>query len=150
MLETFQDALQSVLPGAVIDVNKETLDMHVKMPNDVSVRLMFTWAEALDVEGNFFPRYSFNLIINAIIVDAPPTRPPTPPPEELAGVNISACQRALMMVRQMQFFSDNSLSPNLRPCLKILKDLRNRMPVFASLHNWVSRIDVIFGRRLCY
>jgi hypothetical protein len=130
MLQTFQNALQSALPDANIESDAKRLELFVRMPGEVSVHLMLTWSGALDFG-----------------VPEVEARPPSPDTEDLTGVNVPACQKALMMVRQMHFFSDNSLSPNLRPCLKILKDLRNRMPVFATLNNWAIEVIIINALR---
>lgn len=55
----------------------------------------------------------------------------------LDGVNLPACQKALQLIQQTTWFSHNSISPNVRQCIKILKDLRHRHPAFGAINNWV-------------
>jgi hypothetical protein len=143
MLTTYQNALQSVLPTAKMESSADRFDLYVRMPDEVSVHLMLTWSGALDCEPT--SEQAAKLLPPTPPLDS--TRSDSTPSEDVAGVNVPACQKALMMVRQMHFFSDNSLSPNLRPCLKILKDLRNRMPVFASLNNWAIEVIIINALR---
>lgn len=141
MLNTFQSVLHSVLPNAKIESNADKFDLYVRMPDDISAHLMLTWSGALDAEmdgGNFGQQLQQQ---EATGGSSSPTS------DDTVGVNVPACQKALMMVRQMYFFSDNALSPNLRPCLKILKDLRNRMPVFSHLDNWAIEVVIINALR---
>jgi len=130
MLHEYEKAIKSALPHVVTALNEEKMDLIIKAPGNVSMHLMFTWAGAEDIDS---PR------------DARPQSPPAS--EDITGVNVPACQRALMMVHQTHFFSDNSLSPNLRPCVKILKDLQTRMPVFAPLTSWAIEVIIINALR---
>jgi hypothetical protein len=58
-----------------------------------------------------------------------------------------ASHRALLMIRQAMWFSHNSLSPNVRQCIKIMKDLRHRHTAFAAVNNWALEVLVVNALR---
>lgn len=51
------------------------------------------------------------------------------------------------MIKQAMWFSHNSLSPNVRQCIKIMKDLRHRHRAFATLNNWALEVMVVNALR---
>lgn len=64
------------------------------------------------------------------------------PDLSLEGVNIDACQTALLAIRQMMWFNEHSMSPNIRSVMRLIMDFRSRNKTFQSLSPWTTEIIV--------
>jgi len=65
-----------------------------------------------------------------------------PSQASLEGVNIEACQNALLAIRHMIWFNDHANSANIRGVMRLINDFRARNTVFQSLSPWTTEIIV--------
>jgi len=78
---------------------------------------------------------------------APVQAPPST--DSMEGVNIPACQNALLAIRQMMWFNDHGLTPNIRSVIKLMMDFRNRTSEAQALSPWALEVVSINAMRSC-
>ncbi len=53
------------------------------------------------------------------------------------SVHVEACQQALLAIRQMMWFNEHGMAPNIRSVMRIMLDFRSRTKEFQALSPWV-------------
>jgi len=164
-LRFLKQSFDESIPNSTTEVGMDTMDMTVRDAAGYSVHLLFTWF------GTWTSNYRAE---EANPLEATPMTPSTPAEESATtatpmmetaslsspspsappatvhvpqDINYTASQKALLMIHQVMWFSQNSVSPNVRQCIKIMKDLHHRHPAFAVLNDWALEVIVVNALR---
>lgn len=167
-LRILKQAFEASIPNSTVEIGKDTMDMHVRDNSGYTVHLLFTWLGTWTsgFRSDDFPEPTTTTAAtttttpvaveppSSSVTQQPPGAPPAPPPQTIPSptppsldINYTATQKALLMIHQTMWFTQNSVSPNIRQCIKIMKDLHHRHPAFAVLNDWALEVIVVNALR---
>jgi hypothetical protein len=121
----------------------ESTEQAESTPIDLNVTPNVDMPQVTHVDGP----YTDGVPEGAIVKQEPTSKAIMSPTENLEGVNIAACQQALLSIRQMMWFKDHTMLPNIRNVMRLLMDFRSRVPGFQSLSPWALEVIIVNALR---